>query len=314
MARGGTDLNLLPALQAILEEANVTRAGARLGMSQPAMSAVLAKLRRSFDDELLVRTGRDFAITPVARELLPEVQEAVRLMREALVVSTGFDAAVSERVFRLTMSDYAMSVLLEPLLSRVADRAPGVRLTVDHIQPAPHAAARVLLDYDAMVAPLGLGFTGCSRRLWRDRMVCLLAADNPRVGEGPLTLADLARMPHAEASFGPGTVTPCNRVLGELDVRRRVQVTVDGWLPVPFVIEGTRLIAIVPERLARQHVRPGGPLVVMEPPFGEVLLVEGYWYAATRLHDPGTRWLFGLLDEVGNAVEREPPPAGAPHS
>lgn len=307
MALGGTDLNLLRALQAILEEANVTRAGERLGMSQPAMSGALAKLRRRFDDELLVRTGRDYEITPLARELLPEVQDAMRLMNEALGVAAGFDPATSDRVFRLTMSDYAISVLLEPLLTRVSALAPGVRLTVDHLMPAMSASERVIIDYDAMVAPLGYGFVGRCAPLWRDRMVCLLSADNPRARRGPLTLADLEEMPHAEANLGPGTLTPVGRVLGELSVARRVQVMVHGWLPIPFVVEGSDLIAIAPERLVQQHIRPGGPLVAMEPPFGRVLLVEGYWYAAARLHDPAARWLFAQLDEIGRSLSLQDP-------
>ena len=84
MALGGTDLNLLLPLKVLLEEGNVTRAGQRLELSQPAMSAALARLRRRFDDELLVRAGRDYELTPFARDLLPEVQHAVRLMSAAL--------------------------------------------------------------------------------------------------------------------------------------------------------------------------------------------------------------------------------------
>jgi DNA-binding transcriptional LysR family regulator len=84
MALGGTDLNLLLPLKVLLEEGNVTRAGQRLELSQPAMSAALARLRLWFDDELLVRAGRDYELTPLARELLPEVQHAVRLLARAL--------------------------------------------------------------------------------------------------------------------------------------------------------------------------------------------------------------------------------------
>ena len=298
MALGGTDLNLVLALKVILEEANVTRAGERLRVSQPAMSGALAKLRRRFDDELLVRSGREYELTPFARELLPEAQEALRLMSEALAVAEEFDPATSDREFRITMSDYAISVLLEPLLARVGARAPHVRLTVDHLLPATSASDRLLIDYDAMIAPLGYGFPGESRPLWRDRMVCLMAAGHPRAVGPELTLDDLRSLSHAEAGFGAGTLTPVGRVLGELDVHHRVEVQVRGWLPLPFVLAGSDLVAIVPERLARLHVRPGGPLVMREPPFGQVLLVEGYWYAANRLHDPADRWLFAQLDEV----------------
>lgn len=307
MTLGGADLNLVVALTVILEEANVTRAGERLKMSQPAMSGALAKLRRRFDDELLVRSGRDYELTPFARELLPEAQQVLRLMSEALGVADEFDPATSTRTFRLTMSDYAMSVLLEPLLARVNAVAPGVHLTVDHLMPATAASDRVIVEYDAMVGPLGYGFTGRSAPLWRDRMVCVVSAQNPKADAGALTLDDLRTMAHAEATFGPGTLTPVGRVLGELDVVRQVDVQVHGWLPLPFVIEGSDLVAIMPERLARLHVRPQGPLVQLEPPFGDVILAEGYWYAPNRLDDPGDRWLFSVLDELAEQLAADNP-------
>src|SRR5688572_30505040 len=124
MTLGGTDLNLLLFLRVLLEEGNVTRAGTRLDVGQPAMSAALAKLRRRFDDELLVRAGRDYELTPLARDLLPEVQRAVRLISRALDLENSFDPATSARTFRLAMSDYAVAVLHEPLVRRLRETAP----------------------------------------------------------------------------------------------------------------------------------------------------------------------------------------------
>jgi DNA-binding transcriptional LysR family regulator len=296
MALGGTDLNLLTALKALLEEGNVTRAGRRLGMSQPVMSVALAKLRRRFDDELLTRHGRDYELTPFAVELLPRVQQLTCLINRALQVDEDFDPATSERVFRFTMSDYAIAVVHDPLLDRVRELAPHVRLQVDHLGPDVRESDRVLVNYDVLVGPLGYGFPGESRPWWRDRFVCLVDPANPRLSEGRLTMADLAELPHAVATFGRNNLTPADRALGELGLRRRVQVEVSGYLPLPFVVEGTDMVAVVPERLARLHA---GPLVVVPPPFGEVVLAEGYWFAPTRLDDAAHRWLFDRLDEVG---------------
>jgi len=309
MTLGGTDLNLLVALRAILEEANVTRAGRRLGLSQPAMSGALGRLRRKFDDELLVRNGRDFELTPFASELLPEVQEAVRLMSEALRVDEGFDPATSDRVFRLMMSDYAMSVLHDPLLGAMTAQAPHVRLAVAGMPPDIRESDRVIVDHDVLVGPLGYGFPGESRPLWRDRMVCLVDPGNPRLRDGALTLEDVAALPHAVAEFGLSrrNLTPVDRTLGELGVDRHVQVTVEGWLPLPFVIERTDMVAIVPERLARLHAQPGGPLVLVEPPFGHITLAEGYYFAPSRLAEPAYRWFFDRLDEVAHVLEERAP-------
>ena len=97
-------------------------------------------------------------------------------------------------------------------------------------------------------------------------------------------------------------LTPVDRAFGELGIDRRIALQVYGFLPLPFVIEGTDMIAVVPEILARIHVRPEGRLVIVEPPFDEVVLAEGYWFAADRLSDPAHRWLFGRLDAVAEEL------------
>jgi DNA-binding transcriptional LysR family regulator len=298
MALGGTDLNLLLPLKVLLEEGNVTRAGQRLELSQPAMSAALARLRRRFDDELLVRAGRDYELTPFARELLPEVQHALRLMGAALHLEDEFEPARSERTFRLAMSDYAISVVHEPLVRLVEAEAPGIRLAIEPLGPDATRSERILIEHDALIAPLGFGFPGESRPLWRDRMVLVADRSNPRLTGGTLDLDDLAALPHAAAAFGPGVLTPVDRVFGELGIHRRIALQVYGWLPLAFVIEGTDMVAVVPELLARTQVRAGSPLVIVEPPFDEVVLAEGYWFAADRLSDPAHRWLFGRFDAV----------------
>ena len=311
MALGGSDLNLLLALKVLLEEGNVTRAGQRLGLSQPAMSTSLARMRRRFSDELLTRSGRDYELTSFAVDLLPEVQEAVLLISRALRVDEPFDPSTSDRVFRMTMSDYAITVLHEPLLDRVRTLAPGVRLEVEPLGPGVRSSERVLVDYDVLIAPLGYGFPGESRPLWRDRMVCLVDPKNPGLRDGTLSMSAISTLPHAVATFGRGNLTPIDRVFGELNVNRRIQVQVPGWLTLPFVIEGTDLVAVVPERLARIHTRPGTPLVMVEPPFGNVVLAEGYWFAPSRMLDPAHRWLFDRLDEVGAGLSVEEPQSSA---
>ncbi|SHH28311.1 transcriptional regulator, LysR family [Jatrophihabitans endophyticus] len=296
MALGGTDLNLLLPLKALLEEGNVTRAGQRLNLSQPAMSATLARLRRRFDDELLVRAGREYELTPFARDLLTETQQAVRLVALALDLEDEFDPSTANRTFRLVMSDYAIAVIHEPLVRMVEADAPNVRLVIGNLSAGAHESERLLVDHDAVLAPMGFGFQGASRPLWTDRMVVLADRRNSRLVDGALTLEDLKALPYAAGNFGAGVLTPVDRIFGELRIDRRPVLTVFGFLPLPFVIEGTDMFAVVPEKLARLHARRDGPLVMVEPPFGEVLLAEGYWYAEHRLADPAYRWIFGRLE------------------
>ena len=115
----------------------------------------------------------------------------------------------------------------------------------------------MLVDYDALVAPLGFGFPGESRPLWRDRMVCIVDRGNPGCATGPDPRRTWPSCRTRSRGFGPGVITPVDRVFGELGIERHIQVQVAGWLPLPFVIEGTELVAVVPERLARLHARRG---------------------------------------------------------
>src|SRR5579863_731178 len=128
MALGGIDLNLLVVLQALLEEGNVTRAGMRLGMPQPAVSNALARLRRHYRDELLVRAGNGYELTPLARSLLPSVQGSTRLAGRALFSGLAGQPPAGDRVFSISLSDYAMTVFGEPLLRRVHDLAPDASI------------------------------------------------------------------------------------------------------------------------------------------------------------------------------------------
>ena len=160
MALGGTDLNLLLPLKALLEEGNVTRAGVRLQLSQPAMSAALAKLRRRFDDELLVRSGRGFELTPFAARLRPGVTDAVEAAEALLGNQREFEPTSSTKRFSVSMSEYAMSVLAEPLTRLLSEEAPGCSVALDAVDVGPDLFETQLMRRDLIVGPLGFEFPG----------------------------------------------------------------------------------------------------------------------------------------------------------
>ena len=181
MSLGGTDLNLMVALRALLEEGNVTKAGAKIGKSQPAMSTALARLRRHYQDELLVRVGRDYELTPFAKALVPSVQQTMQCVELALDTGQRFDPATSRHAFRIDATDYAITVLAEPLLRRMAEVAPGIRLDFDAIPDDMHESEHGLRNCDALIGPLGFGFPGSQAPLFRDRFVCVVDPANPRL-------------------------------------------------------------------------------------------------------------------------------------
>ncbi|HXL93651.1 MAG TPA: LysR family transcriptional regulator [Streptosporangiaceae bacterium] len=299
---GGIDLNLLITLGALLEERNLTRAGEKISMSQPTMSGALARLRLHFGDELLVRSGRHYVLTPTAERLLPAVQEALRQVERTLEVAPEFCPAASARQFSLALSDYAVTVLIEPLLRRVHELAPGVGLELSPIPADMQESDRGLLQHDLVIGPLGFRFLGRSEVVFRDRFVCIMDPGNPRLRDGRLSLADLGELPHASATFGHAGLNPAERALDELGVHRNVQVTTVGWLSLPFVVAGTDLVAVVPERLARRVVAAAG-VAVAEPPFGRVELVEAAWWHPMRTADPALAWLRGILADVAESLQ-----------
>jgi DNA-binding transcriptional LysR family regulator len=294
MALGGIDLNLLVILQALLEEGNVTRAGVRLGMPQPAVSNALARLRRHYRDELLLRAGNGYDLTPLARSLLPSVQESTRLIGHTFSPGQAGQPPVGDRMFTISLSDYSMTVLGEPLLRRVHDLAPDASIQLRLAAREIADGDRGLLGYDLLIGPPRLASDGQPEVIMRDRLVYVADPANPRLRDGRLTIEDLAALPHAAArSLDPGS-DPAATALFQRGISPNVVLTTGGWLPLPFLVAGTDLVAAVPERLARRVSSAAG-VTVTEPPFGMIELVEAAWWHPMHATDPALTWLRGII-------------------
>jgi DNA-binding transcriptional LysR family regulator len=305
----GVDLNLLVVLGALLEERNLTHAGDRISMSQPAMSAALGRLRKHFDDELLVRVGRGYVLTPLAERTLPLVRHAIQQAETALEVPPDFDPATSRRQLSISISDYAMTVLLAPLLELLRRRAPFIGVEIDPLPRDIEENDSYLQRRDLLIGGVGLGLPGRRQVVFRDRFVCIADRNNPRASQGLLTLGDTAALRHAAADFGRGTITPAERELLRRGVKPDKAVTVPGLLQLPFAVAGTRLIAFVPERLARRCAGPLG-LVVVPVDWDPPELVEAAHWHPVRSADPTLHWLRGILKELSSQLDSAPDTAG----
>jgi len=301
MGLGAIDLNLLVALEALLEEKNVTHAGVRLSTSQSAMSGSLARLRRHFNDELLVRVGREYELTPLAERLLPVVQASLYKAEEALSLTRRFEPERSRQRFSVVMSDYLMTVFVEPLLRAIAEQAPGIRIDFHPLVPGQPETETHLRCHDLMMVPLGYQLPGISEAVMHDRFVCIVDPDNPRLKDGRLTLRDLAEMPHAASAFGK-SLTPADRQLETLGITPRVQVSAPGFSVLPFLVGGTDLVAMVPERLARRF-EGFARCVAVPAPFPDVPLVEAMYWHHNRHSDPAHRWLRETVRMVGASLD-----------
>lgn len=210
------DLNLLPSLQALLELRNVSRAAERMHLSQSAMSASLGRLRRHFNDELLVRAGRGYELTPFAQALAPRVDLAMAQVQDALQLHADFDPASSDRTFVIAASDYVTGVLLRHVRARIADEAPGIRVDiVPTARPILRGGSQAFGQIDLIIGPMGFDLPGASRSLFVDDFVVITDPGHALLTRDRLTVADIAAAPSAVGEFGGSIVTPPMRFFAE---------------------------------------------------------------------------------------------------
>jgi DNA-binding transcriptional LysR family regulator len=298
MTFSGKDLNLLVALRALLEEANVTRAGERISMGQSSMSSALSRLRLQFKDELLVRVGRDYELTPLARLLLPQLQLTLPLIESALMSQEAFDPLTSQRHFRVLMSDYA-AVELKPRFSQAMNEAPQIRIDILPLPENPTDAGRDLVNNDFIVIVPGIGIEGEKAPLFVDHYVCLVDKKNPALKKGKLSWEDFTSLPQAMVDFGSSHVTPADRKLSEMGFNRTAHVKTTSFMPMASIIQGTDLVGIVPKRLADRMATTTN-VVGVEPPFGRIEIFETLMWHASHNTDPAHRWLRKILSGEGS--------------
>lgn len=288
-----TDLNLMPALAVLLRHRHVTRAADALGIGQPAMSAALARLRRLFDDELLVRRGRVLELTPLGQALVEPLDHALAGLDRLLAVTAEFDPAVDRHSFTVAASDYVTLVLLRPLLEELYREAPGVSVSVLPVSGATVAALeRSQIDMAVMPAELHRDDSTWmrSRPLFTDRYVPAVWVHNREIGD-TLDREAIERLPYVgyRAEHGGGGAY-VDVQLQELGIRPRVALTTLSFALMPSLLPGTPLFAFVHERLleltpvARQ-LRTLRSTIDLAP-ISETL----YWHTAAH-SDPAHQWL-----------------------
>jgi DNA-binding transcriptional LysR family regulator len=291
------DLNLLRVLDAVLHEGGVTAAAARLGLTQPAVSNALARLRRVFGDPLFVRSPAGMDATPFARELAEPVRQALALLESALAHGPGFDPATSTRAFRFYMSDLGQVEFLPSLVERVQRDAPGVRLEavaadLEHISDALGSGA---LDLAVGFLP-ALGPPVERRALFRDPYVCLMRGGHPATA-GRFTKKKFLEGSHVLVTYRGGGHRVIEEALERAGVARRIALRVPHFTVVPMVLERTDLILTLPARVARVYERSGGFKSVPPPVPMPAAEVAVHWHERFA-GDPGNRWLRDQIIEL----------------
>lgn len=286
------DLNLLKALDALLDERSVTRAAERLALTQPAVSGMLTRLRECFDDPLFTRTQRGIIPTLRALELAQPVKSILAEVGE-LLQPKAFDPSTAEMTIKIAATDYALRAVIVPFMAALRLQAPGIRVAVLPVNNEQLTAQFERGDVDfALVTPETAPQDLHAHALYEEEYVCLLREDHPLTQSESLTLDSFCSLDHALVSYVGGNFSGVtDEALAALGRKRRVTLSVCSFLVLPEILRVSDLISIVPRRLA-QHL-PG--LTAIPPP----LTIPGFskivvWHERTH-RDAGHRWLRDLL-------------------
>ncbi len=295
------DLNLLKPLEALLQERSVTRAAERLGVSQPAVSAALAKLRRHFQDELLTRHGNSYQLTPLAAQLVDHTVNAVAMAGRVFSQQPEFEAETSRRRFVIHLSDYALTVLGPHLSQRFAERAPGIcldlrQITTDVVDAAPDS----LLHVDAVVLPHGFLSDIPYHDLLEDEWMCLISSGNTVVG-AQLRREHLAELSWVSTFHRPTAFTTAVRELRLHGVEPCLRMVSESYGSLPALVAGTDRIALLQRRLT-EALRSAAEFRVLSCPVPLAPLKLAIWWHPIHTADTGHQWLRRLFAEAAEAA------------
>jgi LysR family transcriptional regulator, nod-box dependent transcriptional activator len=292
----GLDLNLLVALDVLLARQSVSRAAEQLHLSQPAVSAALARLRDYFRDPLLVPDGKRMIPTPHALRLKPLLATVLADVGGLVAVSPAFDPANSTRRFRVGASDYLTIVLFAPLLRRLAAEAPGISI---ELLPPNDVIQRQLEggDLDLLILPSPhISPEHPSEDMFTEKFV-VAGWRRHRAFLSGMTVEAFKDCGHIVVEIGNlFRASVAEFDMKRMGIERRVEVTVSSFSVVPDLLVETQRLAVMHERLAR-HAAKTLPIDFVPLPFDLPPMREVVQYHRTRSDDPGLRWLIDALRE-----------------
>jgi DNA-binding transcriptional LysR family regulator len=294
------DLNLLVALEALLEETSVGRAADRVALSQPAMSHALKRLRLLLGDPLLVRVGPRMQLSARGEALRHPVSDVLSRMRD-LLVTEKFEAARSTRTFQLFVSDYAGDLLLPLFRKQLEREAPGISIRVQNDGRMTADSFELARSVDVAIACVPNSFKGFyQQRLFADRDACAVRHGN-RIKAQIAGLPGFLNMKHVAVVGREFGEDPVDTWLNQEGHRRNVVLTVPHYLQALHVVAQSDLVAVIPERLIRAYSAVLG-LDVLPVPLDVGTFDEYLLHPSTKHFDPGCVWLRGVLHQVAKSL------------
>ncbi|PAU66317.1 LysR family transcriptional regulator [Pseudomonas sp. PIC25] len=295
------DLNLFIVFDAIYTEANLTRAGQIVGITQPAVSNALARLRETFNDPLFVRTAQGMVPTPMAQNIIGPVRNALQLLRVSVQESRTFNPQQANKTYRISMTDLTEAVVLPPLFQRLRRLAPTVQIEsfLAKRRETTKELAAGRLDF-AVDAPLNTDPQVRHVKLLEDRYVCALRKGHP-MAKDKLSLDEYLALTHIHISSRRSGLGFVDLALGKMGIQRRIALRSQHYLMASLVMQQTDMAMTVPERFARRHGLHYVDLPVKDVPALETHL---YWHESTD-QDPANRWMREQIIEICQQVTRQ---------
>lgn len=295
------DLNLLPIAFALYDELSVSRAAQVLGMSQPAVSMALRRMRAIFNDPLFIRARSGVIPTPRAHALVQATRHLVERLQEGLLTEEPFDPALSTRTISIALSDVGEMVFLPKLLERFRERAPRCAIRSVSMPPAHlvHGLEKGEIDLAVGYFPDLKKHNFLEQRLFTHHFACLMRAGHPRRARR-LALEDFLAMEHAVVHAEGRSQEIFERFLERKRIRRKVLLHTPHFLSIPIIIARSDLVATVPHALAIYFTRMSRDLAFAMPPFDIAGFdVKQHWHG--RFHnDSRNRWLREQVAQLFN--------------
>ncbi|MBU2515863.1 LysR family transcriptional regulator [bacterium] len=291
------DLNLLVVFDAIYKEKNLTRAGQRLNLSQPAISHALNRLRNAFDDPLFVRHGYQMEPTPLTEELKENIKKVLELTERTLEDRGSFDPYRSTRTFYIGMQDYPMIVVLPRLIQTLNESAPNVNIRTFHMSIEGRKTA---LEDGKLDMVIGIrqdfGSSIFQQYLFKDNEVCIFRRDHPTIKE-ELTLEQYLQAEFIGLSISDIKQARIDRRLKEMGYKRKTRLTVENEVTIPQLVSRSDYLANIARLVANEYL-PWLPIKALPLPIElEELEFFQYWHDRHQ-KDPGHNWLRQTIKKV----------------
>jgi len=295
------DVNLLVVLDALLRHRNLTHAGKDLGMSQPAVSGALARLRVQFADPILIRKGKNFELTTRATEIQHLVEHAMSEVNRTYALVPDFEPMTSLRTFHIAATDYLLSQLASPLKQAMTTDAPNVTLEFSTLTSDLEIGLIDLVRRDVLIGSPTLMMPGKKTKIFTDRLVCIARQGHPFVHDGAMSLEDMKRSELIQVVIGKRGGNAVDSALFEFGLIDRVGVSVTSVMAVPAMVSGTNLISWCPERLFNDYKDVLG-LQIIDTPIAPITFdLSAHWHPS-KSNDPAIQWLITKLQQSARRI------------